>query len=139
MVMMGIDLGTVRTGISLCDKDEILAYPFCVIEETDSEKLSNRIVEICKKNNVERILIGYPKNMDGSVGERALRSESFKKLLSKYFDKEIILWDERLTTVCSQKNFRSLNINSRKQKKIIDKASATVLLQSYMNSKPNKI
>ena len=139
MVMMGIDLGTVRTGISLCDKDEILAYPFCVIEETDSEKLSNRIVEICKKNNVERILIGYPKNMDGSVGESALRSESFKKLLSKYFDKEIILWDERLTTVCSQKNFRSLNINSRKQKKIIDKASATVLLQSYINSKPNKI
>ena len=133
MIMMGIDLGSVRTGISLCDKDNILAYPFCLIKSNDLSFIAEEVTDISKKNNVEKIVIGNPKNMNGSIGEKSRNSQKFRKILSRYLNIEIILWDERLTTVFAQRNFASLNIKSKKYKKNIDEAAATVLLQSYID------
>ena len=133
MIIMGIDLGSVRTGISLCDKDNILAYPFCLIKGNDLSFISKEIAKISKENHVERIIIGNPKNMDGTIGQSARNVQKFKEILSKYLDIEILLWDERLTTVSAQRNFASLNIKSRKYKKNIDEAAATILLQSYID------
>lgn len=132
MIIMGIDLGSVRTGISLCDEKEVLAYPLCVIKEPNLNVLADKVHDICKERKVARIVIGYPKNMNGTIGESAKRSETFKSLIS---DIETILWDERLTTVCSQRIFMNLNINSKKQKKrnIIDSSASTLLLQSYLD------
>lgn len=133
MITMGIDLGSARTGISLCDANEVLAYPLCVIEEPNLNVLANKVNDICKEHKVAKIVIGYPKNMNGTVGGSAKRSEAFKSLVSK--DIETILWDERLTTVCSQRIFMNLNISSKRQKKrnIIDTSSSTLLLQNYLD------
>lgn len=135
---MGVDLGSVRTGISLCDANETLAYPLCVIKESDLNILSHRVYDICKEQKVAKIVIGYPKNMNGTIGQSAKRSEEFKSLIPS--DIKTILWDERLTTVYSQKNFLNLNINSRKQKKrnIIDSSASTFLLQDYLNYKAHE-
>ena len=133
MIIMGIDLGTVRTGIALCDKDNILAYPFCLIESSDMDIVAKRVVDIIKENKVEKIVIGNPKNMDGTLGQSARNIKHFEKILTNHIDIDIILWDERLTTISAQKNFASLNIKSRKYRKNIDEASATIILQSYID------
>lgn len=135
---MGVDLGSVRTGVSLCDKNEVLAYPLCVIEEPNLNVLAQKVHDICKEQKVSKIIIGYPKNMNGTVGQSAKRSEDFKSLISD--DIETVLWDERLTTVCSQRNFLNLNINSKRQKKrnIIDSSASTFLLQNYLNYNNHK-
>ena len=133
MIIMGIDLGAARTGISLCDKDNILAYPFCLIEENNLNVISEKVANISKENNVERIIIGNPKNMNGSIGNSAENILKFKEILTRYLDIDILLWDERLTTVSAQRNFASLNIKSKKYKKKIDEEAATIILQSYID------
>ena len=133
MIIMGIDLGSVRTGISLCDKCNILAYPFCLIKSSNLDFIAKEVASISKKNKVERIVIGNPKNMNGSTGEKSRNSQEFRRILSGYLNIKILLWDERLTTVHAQKNFTSLNIKSKKYKKNIDEAAATILLQSYID------
>ena len=133
MIIMGIDLGTVRTGIALCDKDNILAYPFCLIESSDMDIVAKRVVDIIKENKVEKIVIGNPKNMDGTLGQSARNIKHFEKILTNHIDIDIILWDERLTTISAQKNFASLNIKSRKYRKNIDEAASTIILQSFID------
>lgn len=130
---MGIDLGNVRTGVSLCDQDEILAYPFCVINEPDKDLLAAEIVKLYLEHNVEKIILGYPKNMDGSIGKSAKSSEKFRKLILKLINIDIILWDERLSTLDAQKKFIDVNKKVKNYRKEIDSASASLILQNFLN------
>ena len=113
MIIMGIDLGDAHTGISLCDFSQTLAYPLCTINEKNKNLLAKKVVKIVFDENVESIVLGYPRNMDGSIGDRARKVSKFKRILKKKIDMKIILWDERLTTVEAMKNFSSADIKSR--------------------------
>ena len=133
MIIMAIDLGDSHTGISLCDKNEILSYPLCTLEEKNKKNLINKILELIKEYSVEIIILGYPKNMNGSIGGKAKEILNFRNSLLKKIDIDVILWDERLTTVNAQKNFATMNIKSKKYKKNIDSASACLILQNYLD------
>ena len=133
MIILGIDLGDVRTGISLSNT-KILAFPLCTIHESNKNLLARKILELVDKYSVEKIVLGYPLNMNGSIGPRAIQVKDFQKKLSELSGKEVILWDERLSTISSQKLFSSMNIKSKNYKKNIDAAAATTILQNYLDS-----
>lgn len=133
MRILAIDYGDARTGLSICDKLEMLAVPLCVIHETGLRKLVERIAEIVKQEHVELIVVGYPKNMDSSIGGRAKKSEKLSDSLKKATQTDVVLWDERLTTVSAHTSLNDTTVNGKKRKNIIDSVAATIILQDYLN------
>ncbi len=134
MIIIGIDIGEARTGVAICDENQILASPLCMIEEKNKDKLAEKIIEISNLKNANKIVLGYPKNMNGTLGPSAKNAEYLQKKLKELSKNiEVILWDERLTTVCAQKNFAFLGKKSINYKKQIDKASACLILQNYLD------
>jgi len=132
MRIMAIDYGDARTGIAICDKLEMLASPLCVIQQ-NKQKSVERIIAIAKDECVELIVLGYPKNMDASIGSRAKISEDLAKLIEDLSDIKVVLWDERLSTVSAHESLNSANVRGKKRKKIIDEVAATIILQDYLN------
>ena len=134
MIIIGIDIGEARTGVAIRDENQILASPLCMIEEKNKDKLAEKIIEISNLKNANKIVLGYPKNMNGTLGPSAKNAEYLQKKLKELSKNiEVILWDERLTTVCAQKNFAFLGKKSINYKKQIDKASACLILQNYLD------
>lgn len=114
MKIMAVDLGDSRTGLALCDKSEFLASPLTVIHDKDLDSVLRKIVSAVNENKIEEIIVGYPKNMNGTVGERAEKCEEFAKRLSQQVQVEVKLWDERGTTVSA---INYLNETKYKRKK----------------------
>lgn len=140
MKIMGIDLGDSTTGISVCDENQILASPLCIIEEKNKKKLCVKIHSLCIENSIKLIVLGNPINMNGTFGKRSMMAKEFKNQLFQTTKIEIILQDERLSTVFAKRCFLSANVSSKKYKKRIDSASACLILQNYLDSiKSNKI
>lgn len=133
MIILSVDYGDVRTGIAVCDKLQMLASPVCVITEKDAEKLSNRIVELVKEKKAEKIVLGLPKNMDGTEGFRAEACKSFAKLLKEKTELEVVLQDERLTTVSAHNILNQTNTRGKKRKEVVDAVSAVLILEDYLN------
>lgn len=133
MRILAIDYGDARTGLSICDKLEMLAVPLCVIHETGSRKLIGRIAEIVKEEKPELIVLGYPKNMDSSIGSRAKKSEELAVSLKNATNIDVVLWDERLTTVSAHTSLNDTAVSGKKRKSIIDAVAATIILQDYLN------
>ncbi len=139
MKIMAIDFGDSRTGLAVCDKLERLAVPVGVIKESNFEKVVEKIVNEITNAKVDKVIVGYPKNMNGSVGERAEKSELLlAKLKEKVNDIPIILWDERNTTKSATIFLNTTNTRGQKRKKIIDAVAATIILESYLNYRKNK-
>ncbi len=140
MRILAVDYGDARTGLSVCDKLEMLAVPLCVIHQTASRKLIQRIAEIVIEEKVELIVLGYPKNMDSSIGSRAQKSEELAVSLKKATCIDVVLWDERLTTVSAHTSLNDTTVSGKKRKNIIDAVAATIILQDYLNyRKMNKV
>lgn len=133
MVIMSVDCGDARTGIALCDKFETLAFPKTVIKESDNSVLAGIVSELAKENKVEMIVVGNPKNMDGSEGYRSDECKGFAEILKEVSGIEVIMWDERLTTVSAHKFFNETNTRGKKRKANIDAQSAVIILQSYLD------
>ncbi len=131
---MGIDLGDSTTGIAVCDENQILASPLCIIEEKNRNKLCKKIHSICIENSIGLIILGNPINMNGTLGKRSIMVKKFQNKLFQITKIEIILQDERLSTIFAKKCFLSANVSSRKYKKRIDSASACLILQNYLDS-----
>lgn len=134
MIVMAVDLGKARTGIAVCDKTMFLASPLCVIEEWNREKLAERISVLAVEQKAELIVIGLPKNMDGSEGESAQNARAFAELLSGLVDIPIKMQDERCTTVIAHRYLSDTNVRGKKRKKTVDAVAATVILQTYLDS-----
>lgn len=134
MIVMAIDLGKARTGIAVCDKTMFLASPLCVIEEWNRERLAERISELAVEQKAELIVVGLPKNMDGSEGESAQNARAFAELLSGLVDIPIKMQDERCTTVIAHRYLSDTNVRGKKRKKTVDAVAATVILQTYLDS-----
>lgn len=135
MKMMAIDFGDSRTGVAICDPLEMLASPFKVIKQKDIAKLVEEIILIAKEQNVERIVIGHPKNMNGSKGERATRTEMLAKKIKLATNLDVVLWDERSTTVLAHKILKDNEVFGKKRKNIVDAVAAVLILESYIKFK----
>ncbi|MDR2006882.1 MAG: Holliday junction resolvase RuvX [Acidaminococcales bacterium] len=139
MRFLGLDLGDKIIGVAVSDQLGITAQGVGIIRraglEHDLEKLSGYMKEYA----ADGFVIGYPKNMNGTIGERALLSGQFAALLQERFaGKEVILWDERLTTAAAQKVLIEADVRRRKRKTLVDKLAAVLILQGYLDNRGMK-
>ncbi|QVK19409.1 Holliday junction resolvase RuvX [Mycoplasmatota bacterium] len=136
MKILGLDLGSKTLGIALSDALGLTAQGIETFVFTDNnyQLALDRVVEFVKKEKVERIVLGYPKNMNGTIGPRGKISEEFAQKIRDALQIKVILWDERMTTMEAEKILINANMSRQKRKKIIDKMAAVVILQSYLNS-----
>ena len=133
MKVMSIDYGDVRTGVALSDTREILASPYCVINQSYQPKLVDEIVRIAEENKAEKIVIGLPRNMDGSYGYRCDECKDLGNALLEKINVEVVYEDERLTTVMAHNILSENNVRGKKRKETVDAVSAVMILQSYLD------
>ena len=133
---MGLDLGARTCGVALSDIMGMIASPVETIRfaEDDYDTACGRVVELIKANNVKKVVLGLPKHMNGDVGVRGEISIRFKEMLLEKADVEVILWDERLTTVSAQKSMIASNMNRKKRHRMVDTMAAVIILQGYLDS-----
>lgn len=133
MIIMAVDYGDVRTGLAVCDKNEILASPVAVITESDRERLIEKIIDYALERRAESFVVGLPKNMDGSEGFRAEACREFAGMLAEKSGIEIQMYDERLTTVSAHNALNVTNTRGKKRKAVVDAVSAVMILEDYMS------
>ena len=133
MIIMSIDYGKARTGLAICDKEEMLAFPLDVINEKNPEILCEKISKKISENKIEKVIFGLPKNMDGSLGESAQKVKEVAEILRSKIGIEIDFWDERQTTVSAHAYLNETNTRGKKRKSIIDAVSAVIILENYLN------
>ena len=131
--LLGIDMGSKRIGVSICDENRKIATPYETIQFTNLNNLISRIKEIILENNIKGIIVGLPLNMDGTEGPSAQSVKDKIKLIEKEIIIPIVLWDERLSTVGSFNLSSQLDINVSKRVKNIDQNSATFILQGVLD------
>lgn len=135
MIIMSVDYGDKRTGIAVCDKLEMLASPVCVLTEWNAQTLAEKIVLLANERKAETIVIGLPKNMDGSKGFRADACEELGELVKQRTDIPVCFWDERLTTVSAHRILSENNVRGKKRKAVVDAVAAEIILQDYIDSR----
>ena len=131
--LLGIDMGSKRIGVSICDENRKIATPYETIQFTNLNNLISRVKEIILENNIKGIIIGLPLKMDGTEGPSAQSVKDKIKLIGKEIIIPIVLWDERLSTVGSFNISSQLDINVSKRVKNIDQNSATFILQGVLD------
>jgi len=135
--LIGLDLGSKRIGISICDEKQSIATPFKTINKTNINDLISQLKEIINENNIKGIIIGNPINMDGSLGKSSQSVKDTGNNISKLIELPICLWDERLSTVGAFNISSQLDVNVTKREKNIDKNAAAFILQGaidYLNN-----
>lgn len=139
MRVMSLDVGDKTIGIAASDAMGIIANGIETIRRKGLENDLKRLEELASNYEVDTFVVGYPKNMNGSIGERAQKSELFAKELGERFKNvKIVLWDERLSTVAAEKVLIKADMQRKKRKKIIDMMAAVVILQNYLDNFNNK-
>lgn len=133
MIILGVDLGKARTGLAVCDKGEILASPFAVIQEHNRERLIEKIACAARENHAELLVVGLPRNMDGSEGESAQNARELGKLLEEATGLAVKFCDERGTTITAHGYLNDTNVRGKKRKAVVDAVAATVILQNYID------
>lgn len=136
MRIMGLDFGSRTVGVAVCDQLGLTAQALETITRDEENKLRptlRRIEALIAEYQIETIVLGYPKNMDDSIGERARKTEEFKQMLEKRTGLEVILWDERLTTVAANEILIESGVRREDRKKVIDKIAAGLILQGYLD------
>ena len=138
MKIMAVDLGDVRTGLAACDRTEFLASPIGVIEDHSFGNTMKKVAAAAEEYGIQEIVVGHPKNMDGSEGERAQKCEKFAMMLREIVSIPVTLWDERSTTVLAHNYLNENNVRGKKRKEVVDAVAATLILESYLNYRKNK-
>ena len=137
MRIMGLDYGTKTVGVALSDALLITAQPVEKIERKSANKLRQtfaRIEQLVDENEVSLIVLGYPKNMNNTAGERAEATEKFREDLMRRTGLSVVLWDERLTTVEAERILMESSVRRENRKEVIDKMAAAIILQSYLDA-----
>lgn len=136
MRYLGLDLGSRTLGIAISDKSGIIARSLKIIRhKEDYERLLIEVKKIVEEEEIDVIILGYPKNMNNTIGEKAKLSETFKEQLEKTCNIKVYLEDERLTTKQATDILISNNTSRKKRKKVIDSMAATIILQSYLDKR----
>ncbi|MCR5718812.1 MAG: Holliday junction resolvase RuvX [Oscillospiraceae bacterium] len=138
MKIMAVDFGDSRTGLAICDKAEFLASPLTVVQEKHFERCAQAVAAHAKEQRAELIVVGYPKNMNNTVGERAEKCKAFADRLHELTDLECVMWDERSTTVLAHNYLNTTNTRGKKRKAVVDAVAAVIILESYLGYRKNK-
>ena len=134
MRYLGLDLGSKTLGVSLSDANGIIASSYKIIRHNEEyEKLIEEVKQIIEEKKVEKIVLGLPKNMNGTIGPKGELSYKFKEMLEKETKLEVYLEDERLTTKVAESILINADVSRKKRKQVIDKMAANVILQSYLD------
>ena len=135
MRILGIDYGDSRIGVSVSDPFGWTAQGLETIYASKGIKsVLSRLEEIILEYAIEKIVVGFPLNMNGTVGDRGIKTEKFMTLLNQKFNIPVLKWDERLTTVAAQRLMNETNVKNKKKKGLIDTISSTYILQGYLDS-----
>lgn len=138
MIIMSADLGKARTGIAVSDIGESFAFPKTVITEYNTDKLVDKICHLAKEYSAEVIVVGYPKNMDGTAGWRADECKEIADKITISSGIETVLWDERCTTVSAHTALNFTDTRGKKRKQIVDAVAAVIILEDYLSYRKNK-
>lgn len=137
MRIMGLDYGSKTVGVAVSDLLGITAQGVETIERKEENKLRKtlaRIEELVKEYEVEKIVLGFPKNMNNTIGERAEKSLEFKEMLERRTGLPVLMWDERLSTVEAERTLMESGVRREERKKYVDKIAAVFILQGYLDS-----
>ena len=137
MRIMGLDVGSKTVGVAISDAFGWTAQGIetVKIDEAAGDFGIERINELVKEHNVTEFVVGYPKNMNNTIGPRGEASEDYKKLLEDTFGFPVKLWDERMTTMAAERMLIEADVSRKKRKQVIDKMAAVMILQGYLDSK----
>ena len=141
MRVMGLDFGSKTVGVAVSDSLHITAQGLEIIRREQENKLRRtlaRIEELVREYEVEEIVLGYPKNMNNTVGERGEKTEEFKQMVERRTGLPVVLWDERLTTVAADRAMIEAGIRRENRKKYVDRIAATFILQGYLDVCKNR-
>lgn len=132
--IMGLDIGEKRIGVALSDPLRIIASALTVIERTTDDAAIKQIIEAARQNEVERIVIGLPRSLNGSLGKQAQTVQAFIELLKSHTELPIVTWDERFSTVAAERTLLEAGTRRDKRKKHRDAVAAAFILQGYLDS-----
>ena len=132
MRVMAVDYGDVRTGLAVSDRTGMLTGEAFVVRETSAEKLAEVIMKEAITREVGHLVVGYPKNMDGSSGPRAQKSEALADLLRELSGLPVTLWDERRTTFDAHRVLHTMGRHGKKNKSMVDAVAASLILEGYL-------
>lgn len=136
MRIMALDLGTRTIGVAVSDVTGLIANGIETVRRTSPERDFSRLEQLVAQWEIGEIVLGYPKNMNGTIGERAKVSEQFAEELKNRFPGiSVVLWDERLSTVAAERVLIDADLQRKKRRKVIDMMAAVVILQNYLDSR----
>lgn len=141
MRIMGLDFGSKTVGVAICDPLGYTAQGIEIVRRGSENKLRKtlaRLEELIVEKDVTEIVLGYPKNMNDSIGERAKKTEEFKETLERRTGLKVTLWDERLTTVSADKIMIEAGVRRENRKDYVDKIAAILILQGYLDFLSNQ-
>lgn len=134
MRMMGLDVGEKTIGVAVSDELGLTAQGVTVIRRKNHKQDMTRLQEIAHAYDIEAIVVGLPRNMDGTVGPRAQQCQSFAKQVQSTLGLPVHLWDERLTTLSAERTLVSADISRRRRKQVVDKIAASLILQGFLDA-----
>lgn len=136
MKILGLDVGSRTIGVAVSDALGWTAQGLTTIEwqEENIKSADQPLKEIISKHEVEKVVIGLPKHMNGSIGERGEASQAFAKHVQNTYDLPVVLWDERLSTMTAERTLLEADMSRAKRAEVIDKVAAVVILQNYLDA-----
>lgn len=137
MVILAIDYGDARTGLAVCDKEELMAFPVGVIREWSLEKTAQRAAEEAAQLGAEEIVVGNPLNMNGTAGERSQLCHRFGILVGELSGLPVTMWDERQSTMAAARYLNATDTRGKRRKSMVDAVAATIILEGYLNWRKN--
>ena len=138
MKIVSVDFGDSHTGITECDRLEMIATPVCIIDERRFEVCADKVADKIKELGAELAVVGNPINMNGTRGPRSEKCCEFAELLRARLDIPVEMWDERSSTVSAHEIMNELNKRGKKRKAVIDSAAAAIILESYLAYRRNR-
>ncbi len=136
---MGLDVGEKRIGVALSDPLRIIASALTVVERKTDEAAIKQIIDLAQENEVERIVVGLPRSLDGSLGKQAQSVQHFIESLKGCIQLPIVTWDERLSTVAAERALLEMGMKRDKRKKRRDSLAASFILQNYLDRERSRI
>ena len=137
MKILGLDYGEARIGVAVSDALGILATPLETICEKDRALQLEKTAAVARENRIEKLVVGYPKHMDGTIGHRAEYTEEFARELAQLLGIPYVMWDERLSSTEAHRILESGGVSGKKRKTKVDKIAAVIILQGYLDSNIN--
>ena len=138
MIIMSVDLGKARTGIAVCDSGESFAFPNCVITEYNEDRLIEKVCLKAAELKALQIVVGHPKNMDGSEGSRAQECAVLAEKIKEKSGIDTVLWDERCTTLSAHTVLNMNDTRGKKRKATVDAVAAVMILEDYLRYRKNR-